>query len=112
MCPVKTIEHTRRSGGHATGRVSKRQWLEAALDVMASEGVEAVRIVDLAKRLKISKSGFYWHFRDRPSLLDAIKIFWVSEFTQKIMSDVLARPGPLNDRLQYLVGILRERESS
>ena len=50
--------------------VSKAQWLEAALEVLADKGIEAVKIGRLAERLDITRSGFYWHFKDRRDLLD------------------------------------------
>jgi len=98
-------------GRRATGRVTKQQWLTEALKMFASEGVESVRITSLARRLKISKSGFYWHFEDRNDLLQEMKRFWVDEFTQEIISEVLMSEGPLKQRLQYLVRTIRERQS-
>ncbi|WP_422040661.1 TetR/AcrR family transcriptional regulator [Roseibium sp.] len=56
--------------------VSREAWLRAALDVFENEGIEAIRIESLAKRIGISKSGFYWHFENRDDLLRAMLIFW------------------------------------
>jgi AcrR family transcriptional regulator len=100
-----------RSGGRPTGRVSKRQWLDMALKILVSDGVAAVRVADLAKRLKVSKSGFYWHFRDRNELLGAMQLYWVDEFSQQTISEALAMEGTLRNRLLGLVRIIREKES-
>lgn len=62
-------------------RVSKKQWLTKALDRLASRGVEAVKIERLAKALGISRSGFYWHFKNRQDLLKHLLDYWVSEYT-------------------------------
>ncbi len=62
-------------------RVSKDQWLAKALDALESKGVEAVKIEILAKELSISRSGFYWHFKNRQDLLEHLLDFWVSEYT-------------------------------
>jgi AcrR family transcriptional regulator len=70
---------SRTIGGRATGRVSKRQWLDEAFDMLASDGVDSLRITHLAKRLDISKSGFYWHFENREDLLKEMKTFWVEQ---------------------------------
>ena len=43
-----------------------------------------VKIETLAKALGISKSGFYWHFKNRDELLDCLLDFWVHEVTEVI----------------------------
>jgi len=62
-------------------RVSKDQWLARALDTLESSGVEAVKIERLAKTLGISRSGFYWHFKNRQDLLEHLLDYWVREYT-------------------------------
>ena len=43
-----------------------------------------VKIETLAKALGISKSGFYWHFKNRDELLDCLLDFWMHEVTEVI----------------------------
>jgi AcrR family transcriptional regulator len=62
-------------------RVSKDQWLIKALDTLESSGVEAVKIERLAKVLGISRSGFYWHFKNRQDLLEHLLDYWVRRYT-------------------------------
>lgn len=62
-------------------RVSKDQWLATALDALESEGIEGVKIERLAKSLGTSRSGFYWHFKNRQDLLEHLLEYWVREFT-------------------------------
>ena len=62
-------------------RVSKEQWLAKALEALESSGIEAVKIERLAKGLGISRSGFYWHFKNRQDLLENLLDFWISEYT-------------------------------
>jgi len=64
-----------------TKRVSKDQWLIKALDTLGSIGVEAIKIERLAKAFGISRSGFYWHFKNRQDLLNHILDFWVRRYT-------------------------------
>lgn len=61
--------------------VSKAEWLERALAVLAAEGVQGVRVERLARDLGIAKAGFYWHFRDRRDLLHSLLDYWTHEFT-------------------------------
>jgi len=66
---------TRRDRGN---RLERSDWIRAATEVLAHEGKDAVRIENLAKKLRISKGSFYWHFRDREDLLGAVLDAWES----------------------------------
>ena len=68
-------------------RVSTEQWLVKALDALESKGVEAVKIERLAKSLNISRSGFYWHFKNRQDLLEQLLDYWGREYTVVITDD-------------------------
>ncbi|MCP4817686.1 MAG: TetR/AcrR family transcriptional regulator [Shimia sp.] len=57
-------------------RASEDHWLDAAYDILTEGGVEAVKIMPLAKRLGVSRTGFYWHFKDRDALLEAMVQRW------------------------------------
>ena len=53
-------------------RGSAEGWLEAAYDALKESGVDAVRVMPLAKRLNLSRTSFYWFFQDREQLLAAL----------------------------------------
>ena len=44
-------------------------WQEAALNVIAHQGVSAVAVEPLAKQLGVTKGSFYWHFSNRMDLV-------------------------------------------
>lgn len=50
--------------------------------------MEAVRIEPLAKRMNMTKGSFYWHFKNRNDLLDAILAEWVELDTNGIIEQV------------------------
>ena len=62
-----------------SSRVSKDQWLAAAVTALEQGGVDAVRVERLARALDVSKSGFYWHFKDRADLLLELLEYWEEE---------------------------------
>ncbi len=68
--------------------VSKEQWLKKALETLGTDGFEAVKIDRLAKNLGVSRSGFYYHFRDRQDLLQHLLDYWANEYTA-IITDSL-----------------------
>ena len=51
-------------------RGSADLWLEAAYEALLESGVDAVKIMPLAKKLNLSRTSFYWFFRDREELLE------------------------------------------
>jgi AcrR family transcriptional regulator len=72
-------------GAKATRRGrSRADWLQAGLDCLAKGSVESVTIEKLSRTLGISKSGFYWHFRDREDLLTQMLDHWAHELTEVV----------------------------
>ena len=59
-----------------TGRLSADDWAQAALDLIAEQGVAAVAVEPLARRLGVTKGSFYWHFPSRDALLSAALERW------------------------------------
>ncbi|HLW81993.1 MAG TPA: TetR/AcrR family transcriptional regulator [Candidatus Acidoferrales bacterium] len=57
-------------------RLDRRAWVSAGIEVLCSAGVQAIRVEALAKKLDISKGSFYWHFKNREDLLEAILEEW------------------------------------
>lgn len=66
-------------------RGSPEVWLQAAYDTLLESGVESVKILPLAKRLRLSRTSFYWFFRDREELLDALVGRWRDKNTGGIV---------------------------
>jgi AcrR family transcriptional regulator len=73
------------SNSEAAGRGSAQAWLDAAYDMLVESGVDAIRIVPLAKRLKLSRTSFYWFFKDREALLTALLERWRAKNTQNLV---------------------------
>jgi len=57
-------------------RGSPEGWLEAAYELLIESGIDSVKIQPLAKKLKLSRTSFYWFFRDREELLAALVTRW------------------------------------
>jgi len=60
----------------AAATLDATAWIEAAMDMLAEGGVDAVRIDPLAKRLGVTRGSFYWHFKDRDALHQAMLKQW------------------------------------
>lgn len=57
-------------------RGSPEAWLTAAYELLLESGVDGVKILPLANRLGLSRTSFYWFFRDREELLAALVSRW------------------------------------
>src|SRR5918997_2219692 len=57
-------------------RGSQEVWLQAAYDALVESGVDAVRIQPMAKKLNLSRTSFYWFYKDREALLAALIEGW------------------------------------
>ena len=92
----------------AKKRVSKSDWLEKALDFLEQDGLEAVKIESLAGALKTSRSGFYWHFKDRGGLIRAMSEYWEEEFTNVITGNKLVSEAEPKERLYIIMKMVLE----
>ena len=66
-------------------RGSQEGWLEAAYDSLLEAGVDSVKILPLAKRLNLSRTSFYWFFKDREELLATLIGRWRDKNTGNIV---------------------------
>lgn len=66
-------------------RGSEEAWLEAAHDALIEAGIDAVRIQKLAKRMNLSRTSFYWFFKDRDALLAALVKRWQAKNTGNLV---------------------------
>ena len=87
----------------------KTQWLRAGLDALRKGGVAGVRVERLAADLGITKGSFYWHFRDRGGLLDALLEFWSLEMTDAEFERIQGLRGGLAQRLLALAEDVLEK---
>jgi len=71
--------------GETGWRGSREGWLEAAYESLIEAGVDAVRVLPLSKKLKLSRTSFYWFFADREALLVALVDLWRSKNTGNLV---------------------------
>lgn len=81
--------------------LTPRDWVVAGLAALADGGIESVRVERLAKRLGTTKGSFYWHFPDRPALLEAMLALWEREGTRELIDNVAGIADPA-ERLRQL----------
>jgi len=89
-------------------RLSREDWIEAAIQGLLSEGPSALRIARLARRLGVTPGSFYWHFRDREDLRDRVLQHWRDRMLRgAAAAGQMAGKGA--EQIRKLSGILVER---
>ncbi|NLC61675.1 MAG: TetR/AcrR family transcriptional regulator [Gammaproteobacteria bacterium] len=83
-------------------RLSAEDWAQAALDLIAEQGVAAVAVEPLARRLGVTKGSFYWHFPSRDALLQAALERWETGEQEAIFGALEAITDP-HERLRGLI---------
>lgn len=84
-------------------RLTALDWEQAALDLIAEQGVAAVAVEPLARRLGVTKGSFYWHFASRDALLEAALKRW----EQSDVEDLIRQIDRIEDPRQRLVELFR-----
>ena len=97
--PAMSVAHPRAE----RPRLNAQAWEEAALDLIAEQGVAAVAVEPLARRLGVTKGSFYWHFASRDALLDAALRRWESADTEGLMRQI----DRITDARERLVELFR-----
>ena len=86
----------------STGPLSREDWVKAATNLIAQEGIQAVAVEPLALVLGVTKGSFYWHFSNRDELIHAALEAW----EQDQSADVVTRYAGIEDprrRLRVLL---------
>lgn len=84
-------------------RLTREDWIAAALAAIADGGLGAVAVEPLASRLGTTKGSFYWHFANREALIEAALSTWEEEHTTAVLAEVAAAPEDPVARLELLI---------
>jgi AcrR family transcriptional regulator len=98
--PPGRNETTRRNRGHA--RLSAADWERGALEMISEQGVAALAVEALARRLGVTKGSFYWQFRTREALLSAALARWEADDQRELQHHIEAAADEPRERLRAL----------
>ncbi len=86
-------------------QLDRSAWTRAAIEVLAEEGIAGLRVEVLAKRLKVTKGSFYWHFQDRRDLLLAMLEEWKDGRIKDIIKQTRAVPGRELEQIYHVIDV-------
>ena len=85
--------------------LDRQAWIDAATTTLAEYGVAGVRVEALAKTLGVTKGSFYWHFRDRQALLEAVLDNWKQGRIGDIVKQTRCEPGHEREQLDHVMAV-------
>src|ERR1700735_2469777 len=93
-------------------RLTRDDWITAALDAIAEGGLAAVGVEPLAVGLGATKGSFYWHFENRDALLEAAISRWEKETTTDVVADITAaaNDAPVSQFRRLVVSVIERAE--
>ena len=86
-------------------QLDRAAWIAAAFELLAESGIEGARAEPLAKRLKVTKGSFYWHFTDRRDLLLAVLSHWKEGRIRDIIKQTRAQAGRELDQIYHVIDV-------
>ena len=92
----------------AKTNLTAEDWADAALEAMAAGGLEAVAVEPLARRLKVTKGSFYWHFGNRDEVIKAALEAWERHETSDVIKGLEDEPDPY----QRIVNLFKRANTS
>ncbi len=95
------------SGGRHAGRDSRSALIDAALDIIISSGIDALRIEDVCERVGVTKGSLYWHFNDRDGLIrEALQeqLYRLSEQQTAVLDSAIDTATTREDYLMKVAG--------
>jgi AcrR family transcriptional regulator len=91
----------RRSSKKQAGptTLDREEWVKAARAALIKEGIGAVNVLSLSRKLKVTRGSFYWHFSNLADLLDAVLEDWKANNTAAL--ERVVREGGSNGPAEF-----------
>lgn len=83
----------------------REDWIAGAREELIEGGLSALKIGRIARRLGVTRGGFYWHFKDRAQLLDDLLKSW--EFNNTAPFERSLVSGGQRDGLREFLTVVR-----
>ena len=85
--------------------LDREAWILCAIDTLAVGGLAELRVEALAKRLKVTKGSFYWHFARRKDFLIAVLQHWRDGRIRDIHKQTRSSPGKEHAQLLHVLDV-------
>ncbi|MFA9440627.1 TetR/AcrR family transcriptional regulator [Uliginosibacterium sp. sgz301328] len=83
--------------------LDRSAWVQLATELLAEDGLAGVRVEVLAKQLGVTKGSFYWHFKDRQALLEAVLETWREGRVRDSARQAEATPATAREQIRRVI---------
>lgn len=92
-------------------RLSRREWVTRAMDVLSKKGSARLNINPLCQQLGVTKGSFYAHFESQADFVGQLIGYWNEAYTQIVINKIDELKGqPANERLLTLMRLLHDKQ--
>lgn len=82
---------------------TREDWIKAGFEILKTKGISGVKVEVLARKLGVTKGGFYGYFLNREAFLQAMLDYWADTLTNQIIKSIGNLSGTLPEKLQKLL---------
>lgn len=99
------VKATGKTSATAKLTLDRAGWVKAAYAILSKDGIGGIRVEVLAKKLHVTKGSFYWHFRDRKDLHQAVLEEWRVGRISDIQKQTTATAGQEQAQLLHVIEV-------
>lgn len=86
--------------GARVSHLTREDWVDAAWKALANGSIETIKVDRLAHQLGVTRGSFYWHFKDKKALIDAVLDRWLGQLGfDEVITPLVAGHGRPEDKL-------------
>ena len=82
---------------------TREDWIRAGFEILKDKGIDSVKVEAMARKLGVSKGGFYGYFLNREAFLQAMLESWEERHSTQIIESINNLTGDLDDKLLKLL---------
>ena len=101
---------SKRTEGSGRRRLSRTDWLDHGLKILARRGPVGLKAEPLAKSLNVSRGSFYWHFHDLADFHAGLLARWRLHGTDNVIAVLDQAEADPRRRLQRLLSAALNNE--
>lgn len=84
-------------------RLTKEDWIAAALSFLSDKGSVGISVVKLAEKLGVTRGSFYYHFENLNDLIDAMVARWEESIIEKGFNEAREQASTAAEEIRILI---------
>ncbi len=97
------METGKKKNRNREKNLTRKKWLEFALEILIKEGNTKLRIDNLVRCMGVTKGSFYWHFKNRDDFILSLIEHWAKVSTLAVVEYMKQLQGSAEERLLELM---------